>query len=133
MTTILAISAHPDDELFAGGTLAMFAEQGHDVYILQTTRGEGGEVGEPPLTTPENLGEFREQEARRAARALGARDIFFLPYIDPYMEIDGIARPIDVPLAAFTVLTESTGTPSISIPTGRRAWPWQTVPRIQPC
>jgi LmbE family N-acetylglucosaminyl deacetylase len=102
MTSILAISAHPDDELFAGGTLAMFAEQGHDVFILQTTRGEGGEVGEPPLTTKENLGVYREQEARKAARALGARDIYFLTYIDPYMEINGIARPIDAPLEEFT-------------------------------
>ncbi len=104
MATVLAISAHPDDEsLFAGGTLAMFAEQGNEVFILETTRGEGGEVGEPPLTTKENLGAFREQEARKAARALGVRDIFFLPYIDPHMEINGIARPIDVPLEAFTL------------------------------
>ena len=103
MRTILAISAHPDDEsLFGGGTLAMFAEQGHTVYILETTRGEGGEVGEPPLTTQENLGLYREQEARNAARALGARDIFFLPYIDPYMEINGIARAIDISLEAFS-------------------------------
>jgi len=102
MASILAISAHPDDEsLFGGGTLAMFAEQGHDVYILETTRGEGGEVGEPPLTTQEKLGAFREQEARKSAQALGAKDIFFLPYIDPYMEINGIARPIEIPLAEF--------------------------------
>ena len=72
MPSILAISAYPDDEsLFAGGTLAMYAEQGHRVYILETTRGEGGEVGEPPLTTEENLGAFREQEVRKAARELG--------------------------------------------------------------
>jgi len=103
MTSILAVSAHPDDEsLFAGGTLAMFAEQGANVYILETTRGEGGEFGEPPLTTQQNLGVYREQEVRKAARALGVRDIFFLPYIDPYMEINGIARPIDLPLEEFT-------------------------------
>jgi len=103
MATILVISAHPDDEsLFAGGTLAMFAEQGHQVFILETTRGEGGEVGEPPLTTQENLGAYREQEVRQAALALGVRDIFFLPYVDPYMEINGVARPIDIPLEAFT-------------------------------
>jgi LmbE family N-acetylglucosaminyl deacetylase len=102
MRSILAVSAHPDDEsLFAGGTLAMYAERGHHVYILETTRGEGGEVGEPPLTTKENLGAYREQEVRKAACALGVRDIFFLPYIDPYMEINGIARPIDIPLQAF--------------------------------
>jgi len=103
MTTILAISAHPDDEsLFGGGTLAMFAEKGHNVYILETTRGEGGEVGEPPLTTQLDLGAYREQEVRKATRFIGARDIFFLPFIDPYMEIDGIARPIDIPLEEFT-------------------------------
>ena len=102
MPTILAISAHPDDETgFTGGTLVRYAELGHDVYILETTRGEGGEVGEPPLTTKENLGSFREQEVREAARILGAKDIFFLPFIDPHMEINGIARRIDVPLAEF--------------------------------
>ncbi|UCE53359.1 MAG: PIG-L family deacetylase [Desulfobacterales bacterium] len=102
MASILAISAHPDDEtLFAGGTLAMYAGQGHDVTILETTRGEGGEIGEPPLTSRENLGTFREHEVRKAAQALGVRDIFFLPYIDPYMEINGIARRIDVPLEDF--------------------------------
>ena len=102
MRSILAISAHPDDEsLFAGGTLAMYAERGHQVYILETTRGEGGEVGEPPLTTKENLGAYREQEVRKAARALGVRDIYFLPFIDPHMEINGIARPIDITLDEF--------------------------------
>lgn len=102
MSTILVISAHPDDEtLFSGGTVASYAQQGHAVFILETTRGEGGEVGEPPLTTRENLAAFREQEVREAVRILGARDIFFLPYIDPYMEINGIARRINVPLADF--------------------------------
>ena len=102
MASVLVVSAHPDDEtLFAGGTLAMYAEKGHRVFILETTRGQGGEVGEPPLTTRENLAAFREQEVREAARTLGAEDIFFLPFVDPYMEINGIARRIDVPLADF--------------------------------
>ena len=103
MAVILVVSAHPDDEtLFSGGTLAMYAQKGHDVYILETTRGEGGEVGEPPLTTPDNLGAHREREVRKAARILDVRDIFFLPFIDPHMEINGIARPIDVPLDEFS-------------------------------
>ena len=102
METILAVSAHPDDEtLFAGGTLAMYASRGHTVYLLETTRGEGGEVGEPPLATPETLGAVREQEVRAAADALGARDIFFLPYEDPNMEIGGTPKPIDAPLEEF--------------------------------
>ena len=107
MAVILVVSAHPDDEtLFAGGTLAMYAAQGHDVYILETTRGEGGEVGDPPLTTFENLGDFREQEVRKAARILGVRDIFFLPFIDPHMEINGIARRIDISLDDFSKAIE---------------------------
>ena len=102
MAAILVVSAHPDDEtLFAGGTLAMYAKEGHDVYILETTRGEGGEVGEPPLATLENLGAVREQEVRNAARALGARKIFFLPYVDPHMEIGGTPRKIDAPIQEF--------------------------------
>ena len=79
----------------------MYTQKGNDVYILETTRGEGGEIGEPPLTTREKLGSFREREARKAAAALGARDIFFLPFIDPYMEINGIARRIHAPLDVF--------------------------------
>ena len=108
MSTILAVSAHPDDEtLFGGGTLARYARQGHAVYILETTRGQGGEVGEPPLATRGTLAAVREQEVRQAARILGARDIFFLPHIDPYMEINGIARRIDVPLPDFAASIES--------------------------
>ena len=79
----------------------MYAEQGHNMYLLDTTRGEGGEVGDPPVATRETLGTVREQEARAAARALGAKEVFFLPYLDPYMEIGGTPRPIDVPLEEF--------------------------------
>lgn len=102
MANILVISAHPDDETMAvGGTLAMYAEQGHDIYLLETTRGEGGEVGEPPLTDRERLGAYRERELREAAAVLGARDVIFLPFVDPPMEIGGTASRIDVPLEAF--------------------------------
>jgi LmbE family N-acetylglucosaminyl deacetylase len=102
MATILAIAAHPDDEtMLAGGTLAMYAQQGHDLYILSTTRGEGGELGEPPLATRETLGAARAEEMRCAGAALGAREVFFLPYADPFMEIGGTAARIDAPLHDF--------------------------------
>lgn len=39
--TILAVLAHPDDELFGmGGTLALYAARGADVYLVCATRGE---------------------------------------------------------------------------------------------
>ena len=83
--TLLCVVAHPDDEtLFAGGTLAMLSERGVAVHILSATRGEGGEVGDPPICTREELGHVREAELRCAAAALGARSVEFLGYVDPF-------------------------------------------------
>src|SRR2546430_6323173 len=78
--SLLAIGAHPDDEtMLAGGTLAWAARAGLRVEILSVTRGEGGEVGEPPVTSQERLGEGREAEPRCAAQALRAAGAHFLP------------------------------------------------------
>lgn len=83
-STLLAIGAHPDDEtMFAGGTLAWAAERGLIVRVLSVTRGEGGEVGEPPVTVQEALGATREAELRAAVAALGLAGVDFLPFVDP--------------------------------------------------
>jgi LmbE family N-acetylglucosaminyl deacetylase len=92
---VLSIAAHPDDELFGAGYLAKRVAEGDELHMLCTTRGEGGEVGEPPVAPKERLGEYREVEMRAAARALGAVDVQFLDFLDPWMEIDGVALPID--------------------------------------
>ena len=43
---ILAIGAHPDDpESICGGTMARFAEEGHEVVSVYMTRGERGIEG----------------------------------------------------------------------------------------
>ena len=40
---LLAVLAHPDDEsLGVGGTLAKYAAEGIDTYLVTATRGEGG-------------------------------------------------------------------------------------------
>ena len=102
MPTVLAVSAHPDDDtLFAGGALARWADHGYAVYTLCTTRGEGGEVGEPPVGPIEQLGQIREREARCAAQTLGEQEIFFLDFVDPRMEINGTPLPIDATLEQF--------------------------------
>ncbi|HVN55843.1 MAG TPA: PIG-L deacetylase family protein [Anaerolineaceae bacterium] len=81
---ILAFFAHPDDEtMLAGGTLALLARLGHRVHYLCATRGEGGEMGDPPLTTREELGAVREKEMVCAVGALGGVSLTFLDYIDP--------------------------------------------------
>lgn len=87
MAVLLAIGAHPDDEtMLAGGLLAWAVEAGLRVELASVTRGEGGEVGEPPVTTQDRLGEAREAELRCAAEALGASGVTFLPFVDPLLD-----------------------------------------------
>ncbi|HEX3724180.1 MAG TPA: PIG-L family deacetylase [Nitrolancea sp.] len=84
-TTIVAVFAHPDDEVMgSGGTLAKHAEHGRVVAIC-ATRGELGEISDPSLATPENLGEVRERELLDAYAVLGINDVRFLDYRDSGM------------------------------------------------
>lgn len=81
---ILTIFAHPDDEtMLTGGVLALLASAGTKIHYLCATRGEGGELGEPPLCTRQEIGIYRERELRRAIEALGGGTLSFLDYIDP--------------------------------------------------
>lgn len=97
---ILAIAAHPDDETCAGGLLAKYADEGHTVGILFTTRGEGAGLGDPPVCARAELGSIREQEARAAGKILGAQQVLFLPFIDPVY--DGQIHAIDTTLEQFS-------------------------------
>jgi len=82
--SVLAFFAHPDDEvMLAGGTLYLLAHSGVMVHYLCATRGEGGEVGEPPICSREELGSVRESEMRCAVQNLGGKEVQFLDYIDP--------------------------------------------------
>ena len=84
---ILGLFAHPDDEILGpGGTMALYASQGARVETVCTTRGEAGEISDPTLSTPENLGQVREQEMLCAARALGIQKVHFLGYRDSGMD-----------------------------------------------
>ena len=81
---VLVVVAHPDDEtMLAGGTLAMIAKAGAQVHILSATRGEGGDIGRPPICTREEVGIVREEEMKCAVNALGGASLQFMDYIDP--------------------------------------------------
>lgn len=83
---LMAIGSHPDDEtMLAGGLLALAAYAGLNVEIVSVTRGEGGEVGLPPVTSQDRLGETREAELRCAAEQLGASGVTLLPFRDPLL------------------------------------------------
>ena len=96
---VLAAFAHPDDEtIFAGGTLAMLVDRGATLHILLATRGEGGELGEPPITDRPGLGAIREHELRCAAESLGATSVLFLDYVDPLVGEDESLHPFKADL-----------------------------------
>lgn len=86
---ILAFFAHPDDEtILAGGTLALLSKFGCSVHYLIATRGEGGEVGDPPLCNRTDLGQIRELETETAIQALGGTTLRFMNYVDPVVGLD---------------------------------------------
>ena len=85
--SVLACFAHPDDEGFAaGGLLAMLAAGGARVTLVCATNGEVGEISDPSLATPENLGQVRQQELRNAMAVTGIADLRFLNYRDSGMD-----------------------------------------------
>jgi N-acetyl-1-D-myo-inositol-2-amino-2-deoxy-alpha-D-glucopyranoside deacetylase len=76
---VLAVFAHPDDEILCGaGTLALSAARGAHVTLVCATRGELGPIATPDLATRETLPAVRERELRASCAQLGIADITFL-------------------------------------------------------
>ncbi len=83
---LLAVLAHPDDESFGmGGTLALYARKGYDVYLACATRGEVGTVDPEFMQGFSSIAELREAELRCAAQHLGLKNVYFLDYRDSGM------------------------------------------------
>jgi len=92
---LLVTVAHPDDEAFGcGSVLAHAHAAGLDVVVACATRGELGEPApglDPADPTPEQLGQIREDELRRATALLGVRRVELLGWIDS--GVDGEPAP----------------------------------------
>jgi LmbE family N-acetylglucosaminyl deacetylase len=89
---LMAVLAHPDDEsLGVGGTLAKYASEGVEVFLLTATRGDGGRyrgyrVGDERHPGAEALAVIREGELRAAASVLGIHDVALLDYRDQQLD-----------------------------------------------
>jgi LmbE family N-acetylglucosaminyl deacetylase len=89
---LLAVLAHPDDEsLGVGGTLAKYASEGVDVFLLTATRGDGGRYRGHRPDEHEHpgrvaLAKIREAELRAAAAVLGVCDVSLLDYQDQQLD-----------------------------------------------
>ena len=80
----MCVLAHPDDEsLGTGGTLAKYAVEGVETYVVTATRGEQGRflegVDRPGADV---VGETRDAELRAAAKALGVHEVTQLAFPD---------------------------------------------------
>jgi LmbE family N-acetylglucosaminyl deacetylase len=78
---ILLITAHPDDaDVHAGGTIARWGDEGHEIHSAILTRGDKGH--DDPNMTPERVAVLREAEQRAAAQILGVARLTFFGYGD---------------------------------------------------
>jgi LmbE family N-acetylglucosaminyl deacetylase len=82
---LLGVYAHPDDEGGVSGAMLHYKTLGVEPGLVVATRGEVGEISDPALATPENLGQVREGEMRAAAEVLGVENLWFLDYRDSGM------------------------------------------------
>lgn len=81
--SILLSFAHPDDEsFFTAGVTRRYIEAGRTIVLCCATRGQRGSVGNPPVTTVEELPQVREQELRAAAEIMRVSRLEILPYED---------------------------------------------------
>ncbi len=79
MKRVLVFEAHGDDmEFFAGGTIAKFADNGHELTLVVATDNDKGsfELG------AEELREVRDREIHGAAKVLGVKNVIALGYSD---------------------------------------------------
>ena len=69
--TLLAVFAHPDDEMVVGPLLAKYAHEGHAVHLLTLTAGERGTREHAGIPGGEALAEVRAKELACSAAELG--------------------------------------------------------------
>ncbi len=91
----MVVMAHPDDSEFScGGTVATLTQQGWEVDIVVATSGNKGT--KDPAVTPQYLAGVREEEQRRAAAILGAREPIFFGFPDGALRNDDELRGLVV-------------------------------------
>ena len=75
---VLVITAHPDDEIFASGTICLCAEKGFTITLVCATDGEGGSTELLRCGCVEHLREVRRRELELSGRILGTNSVLFL-------------------------------------------------------
>jgi len=80
---LLAIFAHPDDEVMVAGTLSKLKKQGTAVHLLYLTHGEDGPTS--GIVEQSKLGELRAVELQQVKAVLQADTLDILDFPDRYL------------------------------------------------
>ena len=79
--SLLAVVAHPDDEIFHGGALAYWSDHGARVTVACATNGEAGKP-HPSIGAVDDLGTLRVEELRVSCARLGLDEPVLLGFHD---------------------------------------------------
>ncbi len=81
----MVVCAHPDDaEIGAGGTTALWAENGCEISYVVCTTGSSGSNDEE--MTSDRIVDIRRKEQEEAASVIGVTNLVMLPYPDGHLE-----------------------------------------------
>lgn len=89
---LLAVTAHPDDEVFMGPTLTRYASEGVKVYLAIATKGEKGANDFAKIPAGDPLADARRAEATCACKELGIEPPIFFNLNDG--ELGAITSPL---------------------------------------
>jgi len=89
---LLAVTAHPDDEVFMGPILARYAREGVKVYLAIATKGEKGVNDFAKIPAGDPLADARRSEATCACKELGIEPPIFFNLNDG--ELGAMTKPL---------------------------------------
>jgi len=91
---IMAVFAHPDDEIDVMPLLSLYARKGDDVYLVIATKGEKGITEHAKIPAGDSLAGVRKGEALCVCQTLGIHDPILLGMNDGSLDEDFTAQPL---------------------------------------
>lgn len=95
---IMAVFAHPDDEITISPVLAKYASMGDKVYLVIATKGEKGTREHAGIAAGDALANARRKEAACACAAIGINPPIMLGLNDGELDVDFTAAPLHAKL-----------------------------------
>ncbi|MBO0589872.1 PIG-L family deacetylase [Cellulophaga sp. E16_2] len=80
--TLMAIFAHPDDEIVISPLLSKYAKEGANIYLVLVTDGSKGVTSHAAIPAGDVLAKVRAEEALCVTKTLGIHAPIFLNYTD---------------------------------------------------